>query len=256
MKTQLAALQEAFADSVCDPYNEPALINHLSTPRDIASGRLNMYRGNIQAAWLGALKNSYPVLSALTGEPYFAALAHAYGKQHPSKSGDLNRFGANLPEFIEAWEQDSRYEYFGDVARLEWAVHHAWYAADPHVTGVRQWQDIGSERLLNSRLSVHPACSAIRSRHSIGEIWRAHQPGGSAVQAIDTPACALVVRPQWSPLVVDQSPAAHDAFLALQCGRTLNEAFDIALDADSSFDISMQLQLWISMGAVTGIAEA
>ncbi|MGT2472140.1 HvfC/BufC family peptide modification chaperone [Paraburkholderia terrae] len=255
MKAPLADVQEAFFNAICDPHDESALPDRLLTPHDIVGGRLNVYRRNVHSAWLAALKNTYPVLLALTGERYFAGLALAYAEDHPSGSGDLNRYGAHLPGFIEAWEQNARYDYFGDVARLEWAVHNAWYAADPHVTRAEQWQAIDSEHLLDSGLTVHPACSAVRSRHSIGDIWRAHQAGGDAPRDIGATACVLVVRPQWRPVVVDQSQAAHEAFLALKRGRTLTEAIDIGLDVDSSFDIAMQLQVWISMAAVTGIVE-
>ncbi|WP_109476309.1 DNA-binding domain-containing protein [Paraburkholderia sp. C35] len=256
MKTSLADIQQAFFNAVRPPHDDAALSDRLSTSGDIVSERLNVYRRNVQSAWLAALKNAYPVLLALTGDRYFAGLAQAYAKDHPSVSGDLNRFGAHLPEFIEAWEQNAHYDYFGDIARLEWAVHNAWYAAAPHVTSAQQWQEAGSERLLNSRLTVHPACSTIRSRHSIGAIWRAHQPGGGATRDIAAAACVLVARPQWRPVVVDQSLAAHEAFLALQQGQTLNEAIDVGLEIDSSFDIAAQLQMWISIAAVTGIAGA
>jgi len=256
VKTPLAAIQEAFSSAIYDPQSDSALSDHLSTPRDFVGVRLNVYRRNVQSAWLAALKNAYPVLLALTGERYFAALAQAYAKDRPSESGDLNRYGAHLPEFVELWEQNPRYDYFGDIARLEWAVHNAWYAAAPQITPMQQWQNIGSQRILDSTLTVHAACSALRSRHSIGDIWRAHQPSGHAPGDIAAAACALVVRPQWRPVVVDQSRAAHEAFLALQRGRTVNEAIDVGLDIDSSFDISAQLQMWISVAAVTGIAQA
>ncbi|WP_109481291.1 DNA-binding domain-containing protein [Paraburkholderia sp. C35] len=256
MKASLADTQQAFCSAVRDAREDAALSGRLSTPPNIVSGRLSLYRRNVQSAWLAALKNAYPVLLALTGERYFTGLAQGYAKDHPSESGDLNQYGAHLPEFIERWEQNALYGYFGDVARLEWAVHNAWYAADPRVTSTQQWQETGSERLLNSRLTTHPACSAMRSRHSIGDIWRAHQPGGDAPRDIDAAACVLVVRPHWRPVVVDQTLAAHDAFLALQHGRTLNEAIDVGLEANSAFDIAAQLQVWISIAAVTGMVGA
>lgn len=255
MNDPLDAIQHVFADAIRDPQNEAALFERLSpTPGDAAL-RLNVYRGNAQSAWHAALASAYPVLRALTGESYFAALARAYARAHPSDSGDLNRFGAHLPAFIEGWEHDSRYDYFGDIARLEWHIHTAWYAADPAVLDAQQWQAIGSERLLASPLAIHPACVAMCSRHAIVDIWHAHQPGGMFASHIDTPSWTLVVRPQWRPDVIDQDPAAHEAFVALQRGQTLNEAIDIALAVDPAFDIRSQLQRWIGVSAITGLAD-
>jgi hypothetical protein len=232
------------------------LLEQLSTPPDAASRRLAIYRRTVQAHWRAALANAYPVMLALTGEAYFSTLAHAYSHDCPPCSGDLNAFGAHLAEFIDAWEKDSRYEYFGDIARLEWAVHHAWYAADAEGLSVQDWQQVDSEMLLASRLTIHPACDAIHSRHAIGDIWCAHQPGGADPQNIDidTPAWALVVRPEWHPFVINQSRAAHEAFVALKRGCTFSEGIDVALNVDTQFDCSSQLRQWIAVRAVTGIA--
>jgi hypothetical protein len=255
MKTPFNDIEQAFADAIRNPQKEPALLGELSTEQGIAAHRMAVYRRNVQTHWHAALTNAYPVLLALTGEGYFSTLARAYAHAYPSRSGDLNQFGEHLAEFIDTWECDSRYRYFGDIARLEWAIHIAWYAADPNALSVQQWQQIGSEKLLGSRLATHPACAAIHSRYAISDIWRAHQPGGITPQHIDEPAWVLVVRPRWRPLVIDQSGAAHAAFIALQRGRTLNEAIDVALAIDAQFDISSQLQSWVTVGAVTGLVK-
>ncbi|MPW21559.1 DUF2063 domain-containing protein [Paraburkholderia sp. CNPSo 3157] len=254
MSTPFNDIERAFADAIRDPQKESALLEELSTEQPIAARRLAVYRGNVQTHWHAALTNAYPVLLALTGERYFSTLVRAYAYAWPSRSGDLNQFGEHLADFIDNWERDSHYPYFGDVARLEWAIHTAWYATDPSALSAQQWQHIGSERLLGSRLATHPACAAIHSRYAIADIWRAHQLGGSIPLCIDAPTSGLVVRPRWRPFVIDQSSAAHAAFMALQHGRTLNEAIDVALALDTRFDISSQLQSWITVSAVTGLA--
>ncbi|SIT51673.1 conserved hypothetical protein [Paraburkholderia piptadeniae] len=253
MKTPFVDLERAFADAIHDPREEIALLEQLATGRSVAASRLAIYRGNVQSHWHAALANTYPVLLALAGAAYFARLARAYANACPSDSGDLNRYGAHLPAFIGNWERDSRYEYFGDIARLEWAVHTAWYADDPNALSAQQWRQIGSEKLLASRLATHPACSVVHSRYAIADIWRGHQPGGTFPRSIDAPAWALVVRPRWRPFVIDQDRGGHAAFIALQRGHTLNEATDIALDVDAQFDIASQLQSWIMVCAVTGL---
>ena len=253
MKPELADIEHAFSTAIRDPQTEYALLEHISTPQDAASRRLAIYRGTVQAHWRAALANAYPVMLALTGDAYFSTLAHAYTHDRPPRSGDQNAFGGHLAEFIGAWETDSRYGYFSDIARLEWAVHTAWYAADAKVLSVETWQQIDSETLLASRLAIHPACDAIHSRHAICDIWRAHHPGGADPHNIDTPSWALVVRPEWRPFVINQSHAAHEAFTALKRGCTLNEAIDVALDVDTHFDYAAQLRHWIMLRAVTGV---
>ncbi|MFT4065923.1 putative DNA-binding domain-containing protein [Paraburkholderia sp.] len=255
MKNPLDDLQQRFADAIRDPRGEPELAARLATRRHAVAHRLGIYRANAHAHWHSALANAYPVLLALTGDAYFAALARAYASAHPSPSGDLNQFGAQLPAFVEERERTTRYAWFGDMARLEWAIHTAWYAADAVPFSVREWQTTGSEKLLASRLAVHPACVAIHSRFAISDIWRAHEADAAFPHEVDALRWMLVVRPQWKPFVIEQSRAAHEAIIALQRGCTLDDAIDAALAVDAGFDVSAQLQGWIETGAITGLAR-
>jgi hypothetical protein len=252
----LQALQQDFATSLDDPAADAALTAQL-LPADAAMlhARLGLYRGNVRAARRLALANAYPVLAALTGEAYFDALALAYARAHPSRDADLNRFGARLPEFIDEHEADARYAYFSDVARLEWALHVAHYAANAKHTPLdaQQWQALGAERLAQSRLMLHPACAALALRHAATAIWQAHQPGGVSPERVDTPSWALVVRPQWRPYVLAHTHAAHVAFVALSEGATLDSALAQAFDIDTAFDFGAQWRAWIEARAIVGL---
>jgi hypothetical protein len=52
--------------------------------------------------------------------------------------------------------------------------------------------------------------------------------------------------------VLQQSAAAHAAFVALQCGDTLNHALGAAFAVDPGFDFASQRHHWIASGAVIG----
>jgi hypothetical protein len=219
---------------------------------DYVRRRIGLYRGNVRSHWRAALASAYPVLLALVGDDYFEELSHAYACAHPSRSGDLNRFGDSLPTFIDRYEQNARYRYFADVARLEWSLHVAHFAADVTSFTPQQWLEIGHERLLEARFVVHPACTAIASRYAIADIWFAHQPGGVFPERLDAPTWMLVVRPLWQPTVLAQSAAAHAAFIAMQRGKSLNEALDAAFAIDPEFDFTSQWRNWISAAAIIG----
>ena len=255
MTSELESCQRTFDLALRDAKLEPALAERLSTPESDAVRRIGLYRGNLRTRWRAALANAYPVLSALVGDAYFDALAHAYAREHPSQSGDLNGFGASMPGFIEAYEPDSQYRYFADVARLEWSLHVAYFAADVIPFTPQQWSEIGSDALLNAPLIVHPACAAIASQYAIADIWRAHQSGGGFPECVDVPAWTLVVRPLWKPTIVAHSASAHAAFVSLQQGQTLDEALDAACEIDPGFDIAAQLQTWIATSAIIGAAS-
>jgi hypothetical protein len=255
MAIQLEWLQRAFAEALYDAGHEERLLPHVkrASPASALQQRLALYRGNVRGQWRAALANAYPVLNALTGDEYFDALSAAYARAHPSQSGDLHRFGADLPRFVEAYEQDPRFRYFADVARLEWSLHVAYFAADVASFSSEQWLEIGEERLLDMRLAVHPACAAISSRYAIADIWLAHQPGGTFPESVEVPTRVVTVRPDWRPTILVHSNAAHAAFLALQNGQSLNRALDAAFELDPAFDFSSQWQSWITSRAVTGV---
>ena len=113
--------------------------------------RVDLYRSSIRANRRTALASAYPVLLALVGEDYFDALSVAYAQAHPSQSGDLNRFGAALPAFIETYEQAPRFRYFADLARLEWSLHLAYFAADANVLTPAEWAAILPKDLLEAK---------------------------------------------------------------------------------------------------------
>ncbi|HKT97229.1 MAG TPA: DNA-binding domain-containing protein [Paraburkholderia sp.] len=263
----LKSLQMTFAAALDDPAADVALAAHLLQPVDshvALQERLGLYRGNLRAARRAALASAYPVLATLVGDAYFDALALAYARAHPSRDADLNRFGAALPAFIEHYETDARYAYFGDVARLEWALHVAAFAANAEPFGPAQWQAIGAQRLMSARLAVHPACAALASRHAALAIWRAHQrddqnPNDTSHNAwpehIDTPGWTLVVRPRWRPAALAHTQAAHEAFVALQRGATLDEALECAFAIDEAFDFTSQWRTWIEAGVIVGVRD-
>jgi hypothetical protein len=258
----LSALQIEFAATLLDASRTSALMEKLSRADEAVldpslsrlNDRVGLYRGNVHAHRRAALANAYPVLLSLVGDDYFDALSRAYGLAYPSQSGDLNQFGGRLATFIATYESNPKFAYFSDMARLEWALHQAHYAQDVTPFTADDWASVG-DGLLDARLAVHPACVAIESSFAIADIWLAHQPGGEFPAAIEAPSYALVVRPAWQAGVLIQPEAAHRAFVALQDGRTLNEALDIAFSFDETFDFATQWKVWVEGAVVGGVRE-
>ena len=118
MSARLDRLQADFAAALVEPSAAAALTPALVGHDAGVLGRLALYRGNVSAAWEKALANAYPVVRALVGNEFFGGLARAYGRAHPSVSGDLNHFGARFAEFIDGFEHARSLPYLGDVAAL------------------------------------------------------------------------------------------------------------------------------------------
>lgn len=221
-----------------------------------SQARFARYRGNLMAIWEKTLAASYPVLQQLVGEEFFSALTRAYGHAHPSDNCDLNLFGAQYGEFLAQFPPVEQYEYFPDMARLEWALHRAYYADDGAQLHAQALTSLSPEQLDQTALRLHPACTLLRSEWATFAIWRAHQPaaGGDgdevvgAISEIKFPdpvrkVChAVVCRPAWKPLVEALTPAGYAWLSQIDAGRPFGVAVDAALALDPIFDLHASLQ--------------
>ena len=160
--TSLAALQADFM----------AVIHGERVP-----GALAAYRDQALAGWRAALAAAYPVVARLVGPAFFDEAADRYAARHPSTSGDLHDFGHAFAAFLEAYAPASGLAWLGDVARLEWALHQAAFAADAAPFDFATLAALPPDRQGDVVLQWHPATRRISSPHPILSLWEANQHG-------------------------------------------------------------------------------
>jgi uncharacterized protein (UPF0276 family) len=252
---RLAVVQQTFSNALFDGGMELLALPMFKGDTQLAEQRLALYRGNLSAGWDKSLSSAYPVLRALVGDEFFSALARAYGKEHPSAEGDLNRFGAQFAEFLAGFPHVADYPYFPDMARLEWALHGAHYA--DHAQGIdpARLMQLAPEQLDACRFTLHPACSLVASEWAVVELWHAHQAdtGVPFPEELASANYGLVVRPQWKAGVLMLSQAGYTAIAGLQRGDTLGAALDAALAIDPDFDFGRQLRQWLQHAVLTEV---
>lgn len=205
--------------------------------------RMAVYRGNVRGNWHGALAGAYPVLRLIVGAEYFMALAKDYGSAYPSTSGDLHEYGGSLARFLETHADTQDLPYLPDVARLEWLVHRAYYAAEP--------RPFDLSRPTEARLA--PACSLLAAEWPVARIWHAHQAGGDPA-AVDLSAGAelvLVHRPGWRVEVTALRPGDYRFLQRLRAGASLGQALEAAVAADHAFVPGLALATWVQAGVIT-----
>ena len=239
--------QQAFATALLDPGCDTA---RLWQGQAAASAeRLGFYRGNLHATWRRTLGHAYPVVLALVGEEFFAGLARAYGKGYLSDSPDLNQFGSCFADFLASFPHVAQLPYLPDMARLEWALHLAHYAADAQGVAPALLAGLTPPQLEASCWRLHPACALLASDWRVAALWQAHQEGegqGRFPQDMQLASHALVCRPRWKAQVLALDGAAHAALALLQQGRPFGAALDAAFALDEDFDLGGQLQSWLA----------
>jgi hypothetical protein len=250
----LRELQERFYDALMSA-DADALATCVQPNAIGASARIEVYRNNAREGFRKALLADYPVIGQLVGAECFRGLARAYMREHPSRSGDLQGFGRAFAEFLARRYGGGEFDYFADVARLEWACQEALVAADAEAIGVGRVAHLAPERLERVRLLLHPAIRLVRSHYPVLRIWQQHQAGADPQARIDLASggeAVLVRRPQ-DGIELRRLPAAEWSFLAaLERGVALADAVDAALAEDDRFDLQSALARAFTLGLVVG----
>jgi uncharacterized protein (UPF0276 family) len=244
-----AVLQHLFGAALFDPARARELAPSLRGD----PGRLGIYRGNLSATWRRALGNAYPVVRQLVGDDAFDGLARAYGRAHPSRDPDLNRFGACLADFLDIHAPDAGHPWLPDVARLEWLIHEAHDAPDA-VPPALALDSLDPAAFEASRAQLAPSLRLHASPWASVALWQAHQSeGGPWPAALDAASHALIIRKGWQVEVQAIGAADYVAMMRLMAGETIGAALDAACEADDDFDVAGTVQRWLTDGVITGL---
>ncbi len=223
--------------------------------------RLAIHRNNLRANFRKVLAMEFPVLEQLVGVAYFDQLAREFLAAHPSRSGDLHRIGAPLPEFLRTRFADSEYAYFADVAALEWAWQDSMVAPDACTTLDRPaLAAVAPQALADVRLQLQPALRLVASPWPVFTIWDAHrraalQGGEAAGVDLRSGAEHVVIRRVEALPEARLCSAGDFAWLRLLGGgASLGTALDHAAETDAAFNVAATLQWAVSLELVVGFS--
>jgi uncharacterized protein (UPF0276 family) len=249
----LGAVQQAFGAALADAGQLAVLAPELKGDPT----RLGIYRGNLTSAWRRALASAYPVLRRLLGENEFDGLTRAYGRAHPARDPDLNRFGAGFAAFLESTSTfaEPGQAWLPDLARLEWLVHESWYAPDAaDGKPLAVLAGLSPPQFEASRAILHPSLRLLTSHWAVAECWLGHQPDGAAMpDDMWRPGHALVLRARWQVTVRETGAAEYAALSRLAAGDPFGAAFDAAFDIDEDAPVAAWLDGWLKSGVLSGI---
>lgn len=249
MPPDLASVQAQFTAALLQ---QRGVVSHELPLTGLSLSRFSYYRGNLNAIWYATLKNAYPVLHQLVGEDFFWQMACEYGEAYPSRSGDLNQFGAELPLYLAASESLTDYPYFADVARLEWQLHKSYYAANSEALSLQVLIATAASRgvALSSAILQNQAAVSLYASSKCGlDIWLAHQQSDPFVFPSQTEKqnYGVIVRQNWKPQVVRLEKTEWMVLNKLFRGETLEKALDYALSHDCTFPIQSSLNRWFHL---------
>lgn len=240
--------------------------------------RIGIYRRNMLAALRGALGAIFPTTKSIMGVTAFLVAADYFIHEIPSTSGNLNEFGRDFPEFLHEQQlvlaamPPYRDAHAGvanaivDMARLDWAWHEAFHAAEHASLDLSRLAAIPSEQHAALAFALHPSACLIESAYPLFEIWRQYQPEYDGSATIINPHLAaeeksfsaehfLVVHRGEADVTLTPLAKAQYFFLA-HCARqnTLGEATEAALQIDHNFALQAFLIACVQQNIIVDFA--
>lgn len=219
-----------------------------------AADRLRIHRNNTFVTLIDALATVFPVAQRLVGEEFFAFAARAFIRSRPPESGTLIDFGQTFPGFLRTFEPAATLVYLADVARLEWAWHEAYHAAEAESLTARTFDRVPAHQLPDRGLCLHPSSRFVTSPYPIHRIWEANQAGCDPSETVDLEdggVHLLVIRPA-AHVEIRILPAAVFTFLgALHRRLSLAVAAEMARRKDPDFETTAMLDRLIAGATFT-----
>ena len=252
---ELLAVQSDFAAALRDAGRTAQAGRWLAGDAGHVDRRVAIYRANMVAAADKALSAAYPVIRQVVDDEFFHGLAREHQRATPSASGDLNEFGAGFAEFVAGFEHTRSLPYLRDLARLEWAAHRAYGAADAPAWDAAVLGAVEPGAQSGIRFEWSPGLAVIDSAWPIVRIWTIHQPGYAGEFSVDwdRSETALVARDGFA-VTVDECGDADAAFLAASlAGACLGDAAAATLQQHAEFDLGALLGRALAARLICGL---
>jgi hypothetical protein len=252
----LHELQDGFAAAIFDK-GENAFACHVRG-RFSGDRLLQIYRNNSFASLTAALEAVYPVVTRLVGEGFFRYTSNEYIHAHPSRSGNLHDFGAHFADFLETFAPASTLPYLPDVARLEWAWHCVFHAAEHAPLTLAELAAVSPDDHARLVFALHPATRLLRSDYPLMHIWHANQPGAEE-ERIDLDEGGNRVLVFRRGLDIEFKLLGEGEFHLLSAfakGQRFGDACAAALGADPGTELAAVLQQHVALGTLTGFSLA
>jgi len=251
----LPELQRAFARGVLDD-DVTDIESQVRSGAFPPSRYLQIYRNNVFANLTQALTDVYPVVTRLVGDGFMAYASDAYIREHPPRSSDVHEFGEAFADFLRAFEPASGHRYLPDVARLEWAYHGAFHAADAPNQALEHLRAIDPSRYGELRFALHPSARLVASDFPILQIWLSNQPEFDGDPGIDLEAGGervLVIRRGPRVMLESLMPGEFALLDALSGDASFDVACAAALAKAADFALAPALQGLVLSGTIVDI---
>lgn len=220
--------------------------------------RLAVYRNNVLASLTDVLRQTFPVVCRLVGDPFFAFAAREFIAAHPPSRPMLSAYGEAFPAFLAAFPPSRDLVYLADTAQLEWLMNAALYAADTTTVSPSCLSDVAADAAGGLVFRFHPACGYLASPWPVDRIWRANQPDAQDPTVdLDSGGVRLEVSRRDDGVVFRALDEAAFVFrTSLSQGAPFGIALERALTARPEFPAADALTDLFASGLVVEVGQS
>lgn len=164
---ELLKLQESFYRNI---FKKDVDLSFISS--DFSQERLDVYRQTIFENMINALRITYPGVWKLIGNECANSVAYTYCKKdkYLPKTGWLDDFGGDFPDFLSTLQQLSELPYLSDYAHYEWLKHLAYGAVDSKSISPQDLMTIPEEEIDYIKLNFCPSVCIFQSKYPLFDI--------------------------------------------------------------------------------------
>lgn len=251
--TSLNDIQSAFLDSIYDSY-DVKLAGQVTDKKIETDQRLRIYKDNVRLNLYNNLKSKYDAVCQIVGEDFFKYLANEYVKNNKPVSGNLDEYGEEFANFISGFDAVAKLQYLADLARLEWAVHIAYFAANSAELDKLALAKVSPEKISDIKFRLSPSANILFSDFQIDKIYEfAKNPDGVGEFNLNKPSVALVYRPVLKTEILPISKAEGVCLQAIEHGDNLYDAYEQATHS-GEIDIGEFIQKFVLNGVFVGFS--
>ena len=234
----LQSLQAEFAESLFS--EEP----HCDDVRP--QSNLLIYQNNLFTCLTKALHNTYPLIVKLVGEEFFPLAAKAYCREYPSRSNNLDDYGAYFGTFLAEYGPTRSLIYLPEVAEFEWACHDISFAMEHAPLSIEGLQKVTPELYDNLHLVLNPAIRVMKCNFPILRIIDLCKDDVSEEINVDAGGDNLMISRKNNALsLVSLSNVDCQFLTAINDNYSLKEALEATLAIDPEFRLDEKLPQWV-----------
>ncbi len=251
---QLRDTQRAFAEAIAEGKYRAATVAMAAD--GLALRSMALYRRLIRNNYRQALTITYPVLLRFVGGRYFDILARGYLKAHPSISGDLFFYGQSLPAFLYELQVAP---LLVELARLEWACHEVYQAADSPPLSQDRLQALASVDPSQVTFHLHAASRLLPFPIPVHRVWQALQPDATIDEVVELPlpeeeTGVVVTRGDGKVRVTPLAMADYQLLEAMARGADAASVEQMAIESEPEFDFARFMTTVLGLHVIAGFS--